>query len=392
VPQRTAVSSRALRILAIRPPSAGRAAISKQRLVLAVGPRTGGVGYVFTGTVDALRGRGYCVREERPDESGSAAFAALRLIWRRRSELRRAEAVLAEFGSNDLAAFWFTVLATMLRTDIVVVAHDPPKIAHAPGAALIRRVGTWHARVAYRMLSPALDRRLLKRVTDHAGAVVVLGAQPRDALQRITIRPVLTAPLGLGQAEAPALPPSACDYVLFAGFLGPRKGIDLLIRAWSSCADVPLRLVIAGGAGSDSEPWVQGLRAESARFDNPPEWIGSVETDDEFDALLRDAAIVVLPYRSSSPASGVLARAMGAGRCVVASRAQAFVNALQDDVSGILVDIGDEAALSRAIQRLAADPAERDRLGSGARNRATEVFGWDKYAVVLEQAFVRARR
>jgi glycosyltransferase involved in cell wall biosynthesis len=332
------------------------------------------------------------VQEERPDESGSAAFAALRLIWRCRFELRRVEGVLVEFGSNDVAAFWFAVMVTGLRTDIVVVAHDPPKITHAPGAGLIPRVGRWHLRVAYRILSPALDRPLLRRLTDRAGAIVVLGAEARDALQRITTRPVLLAPLGQAKIEARVLPPSACDYVLFAGFLGPSKGVDVLIRAWSSLTDVPLRLLIAGGASSNHEPWVRGLRVEAARLDNAPEWIGPVEADDEFEALLREAAIVVLPYRRSSPASGVLARAMASGRCVVASRVQACVNTLQDGVSGILLDIGDEAALSRTIEQLAADPAERDRLGHGARDRATEVFGWDKYASVLEQALACAHR
>jgi hypothetical protein len=56
-----------------------------------------------------------------------------------RAELRHRPQLLVEFGRNDLAAFSFAVLVTTIRRDVVAVAHDPPKLAHAPGAGLIRR-------------------------------------------------------------------------------------------------------------------------------------------------------------------------------------------------------------------------------------------------------------
>jgi len=43
---------------------------------------------------------------------------------------------------------------------------------------------------------------------------------------------------------------------------------------------------------------------------------------------------------------------------------------VQDGVTGVVVPTGDRAALARAVGTLLSDPAERERLGSVARDRA----------------------
>jgi glycosyltransferase involved in cell wall biosynthesis len=46
----------------------------------------------------------------------------------------------------------------------------------------------------------------------------------------------------------------------------------------------------------------------------------------------------------------------------------------------ILVPSGDVSALARAIDRLAGDVAERERLGEAARQTAAEHFSWSRNA------------
>jgi glycosyltransferase involved in cell wall biosynthesis len=366
-------------------------AMADSRAIIAVGPRSGGVGDVFGGTVAALRAQGRAVVEERPREDGSAALSAGRSVWRLRRQLRRRPQLLVEFGSNDLAAFWFAVLVTTIRRDVLVVAHDPPKLAHAPGAGLIRRDGKWGLRVAYRVLSPALDRRLVAHLMRHAGAIVVLGEQARADLLKRTQRPVLSAPHGLHRWTAPTAAPSSCSYVLFAGFIAPSKGLDLLIEAWASMEADSLRLLIAGSAGPSHAAWARDLQLESERFANAPEWLGAIVGEEAFNALFGGAAVVVLPYRTSSPASGILVRAMAAGRCVVASRVPACTEALEDGTSGLLVDIEDAGGLERALKRVAVHPEERDRFGQAAADRAAALFGWDRFGSVIQQGLELAR-
>ncbi len=359
---------------------------AQHQRILAIGPSSGGVADAFSGSVAALRGRGLRVTEERPSRRGSAAVAAARSLWARRRSIRRADAVHVEFGSNDLAAFWFAWLAVGLRRPVVLVVHDPPKIAHAPGAALIAHGSAWRLRVAYRILSPLLDARLIAGVLRRAGAIVVLGEQARAELQARTARPVICAPHGMIRAGAQE-PPSRCDYVLFAGYLGPGKGLDILLAAWRSLEHPDLRLVIAGAASPDHAGWAQALREQRGGHASPPQWLGRIDSERDFQRLFDRAAIVVLPYRRSSPASGILVRAMAAGRCVVATRVQAVEAVIEDGTSGVIVNAEDAGGLARELGRLAADGAERDRLGAQAALRAQELFGWDAHVDALRAAY-----
>ena len=47
-------------------------------------------------------------------------------------------------------------------------------------------------------------------------------------------------------------------------------------------------------------------------------------------------------------------------------------------------------SLANAIKALGADPAERDRIDEAAR-RASEVFSWDTFTLVLEDAWMRGQ-
>ncbi len=350
--------------------------------LLAIGPRGGGVGDVFTGTVAALREHVGSIDERRPAEDGSAAAAAVRCLWGCRHRVRNADIVHVEFGSNDIAVFWCAWLLTLLRRDVVAVIHDPATVAHSPGAGLIARRGIWHRRIGYRILAPLLGRRLKRRVLSRSGALVVLGRPARDELQAATPVPVRYAPHGVDLAMGSPPPPSLCDYVLFAGYIGPSKGLDTLIDAWSALS-FPLRLVIAGAADRDFEDWVSELRERSQTFASAPEWLGYVRDEGEFRRLFEHAAIVVMPYRSSSPASGILVRAMAAGRCVIATPVPAAEALIEDGREGCIVESENPAVLARALEELAALPTERDRLGQAAAQRVREELGWDRLVSAL---------
>jgi glycosyltransferase involved in cell wall biosynthesis len=360
---------------------------TRHGMILAVGPSGGGVADVFSGSLDILHHSGRHVVGDRLPEAGSSAVVGLKAFYRYRRALRAARWVHVEFGSNDLAVFWFACLATAVRSDVVIVVHDPSVIAHAPAAGLIARRGRWRMRVAYRVLSPLFDRAATRFLVRHAGAVVVLGAAASVELRQRTTRPVIVAPHGGRPSEVRRDPPSRCDYALFAGYLGPSKGLELLISAWSSIGDAGLRLVIVGGVGEAHASWVEGLRDRSGSFPSPPEWIGHVESESEFQEWFDRAAIVVLPYQKSSPASGILVRAMFAGRCIVATRVEAVVDVLEDGISGVLVNAGDADALAGHLAALAANGAERDRLGAGAELRAAELFGWGRFMDALERGY-----
>ena len=95
----------------------------------------------------------------------------------------------------------------------------------------------------------------------------------------------------------------------------------------------------------------------------------------ELGAYYARAALIACPSRREG--YGVVAReAMAHGRPVVASAVGGLLDAVEDDVTGLLVPPGDAVALRGAIERLLADAGMRRRLGTAARERARDRFSW----------------
>jgi glycosyltransferase involved in cell wall biosynthesis len=359
------------------------------RDVLGVGPASGGVCHSFTTAMRHVAARGWQVTVEQADERASAAGDALRAVWRRRRLLRAADAVHIEFGSNDRAAFWFAVFAVLIRRDCTVFAHDHPRLVHTPAAGLVALTSRSRVILAYRVLGPLLDRPLVALVMRRAGSVVVMSEAARKACSQRVSGPIIVVPHVHELPVTDASPPSAGAYVLFAGFLGPGKGIDLLVDAWREIASqTSVSLLIAGGACD--EAWVRSVR-ERARDIRPPiRWLGPIFDERDFQRLFAHAAVVVLPYRASNPASGILVRAMTQGRCVVASRVPAVVAATRDGRDALHVDPGDVRGLIAALRQALDSPAHRDRLGAAAAARARELFSAKEHAAGLERAYEAA--
>lgn len=341
----------------------------------------------------ALERSGWQVTIERPSERGTAAVSAIRSMWRRRGLVRRAAVVHVEFGSNDRAAFWAACFAVLARRDCTVVAHDHPRFVHSPAAGLLPLSTRLQSVVAYRLLVPLLDRPIKRLVLGRAGSIVVLGEQARRDWGALTSAPIIVVSHGPEEPIHGGPPPSQGRHVLFAGVIGPAKGVDLLLDAWSAVAgETELPLVIAGAPGTGYTDWARELRTRPWPGAPAPLWIGRVEDERRFQQLFAEAAIVVLPYRASSPASGILVRAMVQGRCVVASRVPAVVGAIRDGSEGLLFEPGDRGGLTGQLRAVLRDPSRRDALGAAAAARAAERFAWEPLVAGLERAYAAGHR
>jgi glycosyltransferase involved in cell wall biosynthesis len=103
-----------------------------------------------------------------------------------------------------------------------------------------------------------------------------------------------------------------------------------------------------------------------------PEAVGFVPRS-ELGGYYERAAVVCVPSRREG--YGVVAReAMAYGRPVVATRVGGLVDAIEDGVTGVLVEPRDSRALRSAISALRADEDVRRRLGHAARAAAKERF------------------
>ena len=147
------------------------------------------------------------------------------------------------------------------------------------------------------------------------------------------------------------------------------KGFDILIRALRS-VDAELWI---GGRGPLTESYRQSARdagvADRVRF------LGFVP-DAELVAYYDACDVFCMPSTERAEQFGLVQlEAMHCGKPVVATRLGTGVEYVTlDEVTGLLVEPGNESALAQALNRLLGDPVLRARLGEAGRRRVTEEF------------------
>ena len=210
-------------------------------------------------------------------------------------------------------------------------------------------VQLWGTDVELAGRAPWLARQPVRR----ARLVLVPSEALADEARALGAQEIRVVPSGVrvpGTVAAPEEPP----HVLYAGRLSEEKGIRDLLEA---TAGLP-RVIVGDGP----------LRT------HVPDTVGFVPPS-ELGRYYERAAVVACP--SHREGYGVVAReAMAYGRPVVASAVGGLTDAVEDEVTGLLVAPGDPDALRGAIERLLDDADLRARLGEAGRQRARERFSW----------------
>ena len=169
----------------------------------------------------------------------------------------------------------------------------------------------------------------------------------------------------------------AGDHFLFLGRLSAEKGVETLLRAWSSM-EAPL--LVAG----DGE-----LRSRLERSAPPTvRFLGSVSNENAL-GLLHRARALLLPSIWYEGAPRSIAEAYAAGVPVIASRIGSIPEFVEDGRSGSLVPPGDHAELSAAARSLLDDDRSVE-LGRGAFRLWEERFTPERGAEGLESAYEMA--
>jgi glycosyltransferase involved in cell wall biosynthesis len=169
--------------------------------------------------------------------------------------------------------------------------------------------------------------------------------------------------------------------VLNFGYIHQKKGIEHIIRAMGevSKAHPDALLVVAGGPHvshatrpNEFREYVDRLATavQETHAENNVLLKTEYVPDDLLPIYFSSADVVALPYVEQFGTSGVLARAMAAGKAVVATRVNPFFEIIENGVNGLLVDPESPGQLSDAIVRLLDNSVLRDSLGNNLKNSA----------------------
>ena len=230
-------------------------------------------------------------------------------------------------------------------------------------------VATFHAapgpvgRAVYRLPWALLDWAMGNRVAITAVSEMAASVLP-SRMEALII------PNGLDVGSMQVDTPRSENRVAFLGRDEPRKGLDLLLDAWTK--------VVA--ARPDAELIVMG----ADRATEGVTWLGRV--DDQTKArVLSSAAVYVAPQTGGESFGIVLVEAMSAGAAVVASDLDAFVSVAAG--SALHFPAGDSQALAKALLQLLSRPGERAELTAAGARRAAE-FDWSVVGAAYRDLYV----
>ncbi len=309
----------------------------------------------------------------------------------RRSYLASARSPVAAAPSIALRRPRLAVEAR--SADLLHVIGDASAVLLAP---LFRRgpsvFGTHGLHLLRRAGGPAgtLVRSRLRRAVAGATVCVCSSASERDELAALDpgarLELVLNGislpePVDPAVREAVRLELGLSDEtfaVLYAGELEPRKHpLDpaeavLELRR----AGAPAVLLVAGDG--PLRPRLEQL---------PPEAVKVLGFRDDLNRLMSASDLFVMPSEREGLSLAVL-EAMGHELPVVVSDGVGNPEAVGD--AGVVTPLGDVPALATALGRLAADPAERARLGGSGRTRVSTRFSAERYAEDMRRVFTEA--
>jgi glycosyltransferase involved in cell wall biosynthesis len=177
---------------------------------------------------------------------------------------------------------------------------------------------------------------------------------------------------------------SAGPAVLSVRRLVPRMGLADLLEACRliDAADTPWQVILAGeGPLADA----LAARAREAGLADRVRLLGRVP-DDALPDLYRAASVFALPTRALEGFGMATAEALASGLPVVATRAGASAELLENVSGSALCDPDDPQALARALGPLLASGEARSQAGTAARRHAEQHLTWDGHVGAVESA------
>lgn len=188
--------------------------------------------------------------------------------------------------------------------------------------------------------------------------------------EKITVIYNAAAPIPQAPSQLAPLPEWKGRTLLTVCRLVPWKCVDAIIRRLPHLPDT--RLVIAGGGILEKE---LAALAEQLGVANRVIFLGHISSAEVRERLRCADAFVLNSTYEGLP--HVVLEAMAVGIPVIATNAGGTGEVVEHDVTGLLIPVGDEAALQSAIERLWSDPELARRLTATASERLAAHFDFN---------------
>jgi phosphatidylinositol alpha-1,6-mannosyltransferase len=298
------------------------------------------------------------------------------LLRRVRSLVRQHRAEVVLFGHGYPLPLMVPELAAAGIPSVVLTHGAEVWLARTPAvsasmrwalrrARTVTAVSRWTARALERGLGSAVPRVLLHPAVD----------------------PVRFSPKADGEAVRARHHLDGRPVVLCVSRLVPRKGQDVLIAGLTHVRRlVPDAVLMVVGDG----PYRTTLEELAGQAPAGSVVFAGAVPDDELPAHYACCDLFAMPCRSrwgGLEVEGfgiVYLEAAAAGKAVVAGRSGGAEEAVEDEVTGLLVEGAEPKAVALVVARLLRDPGALARMGSEGRERVEREFTWSRQGDRLE--------
>jgi glycosyltransferase involved in cell wall biosynthesis len=213
--------------------------------------------------------------------------------------------------------------------------------------------------------------QLLRRWRDTFNRVVANSDATRAALEAEGFHDVTV--IRCGVSPHPRRPPLiGVPTALFCGRLTPQKGVEVLLKAWSTVVQrIPDARLLIAGDGPERER-LEGVAPSGVSF------CGRLPQDD-IDRIAATAWIQVVPSIGFEPLGLVAEEAMMRGTAVVCTRVGGLPEVVHSEMTGKLVQPDDSDGLAAAMIAMLLDRGLCEAMGERGRNVAKERFAEHSY-------------
>jgi glycosyltransferase involved in cell wall biosynthesis len=157
----------------------------------------------------------------------------------------------------------------------------------------------------------------------------------------------------------------------------PEKGVAHLLKAFDIAARKLLEKTRPALVYIGEGPFLPKLRHLRETLSSQND-IFLVGYKPDAASLLEGADICVVPSVWQEAFGLAVAEPMARGKAVIASRVGAIPELIENGISGLLVEPGDEQSLSSALVNLLENPDRASALGKGAKLRIASMFTLEK--------------
>jgi glycosyltransferase involved in cell wall biosynthesis len=169
---------------------------------------------------------------------------------------------------------------------------------------------------------------------------------------------------------------------VYSGRLQPNKGVQWLLRSLARTTQ-PSRLIIAG---SGTMAGRLKTLAVTLGLSDRVSFVGWLNGE-ALAAVIKSATAIIVPSLWPEPFGLVAIEAGAAGKPVIASSTGALPEIIDPDKTGLLVQPGDERAMSAAIDRLAATPGLAIEMGVQGKRRVEAEFSLPNHLKRLHEIY-----